>query len=233
MIIITTINGLAINENDYDLYPPPHDIISALQPFDLYSVNIMDFPDFCNEDLLIQKEFRSNWSTVNNLTLDSLDIDVIASSSLKNYEISKAFDKKQETTWAEGANDDGIKQWIAVNIQAYKDVVYSTPFNIESFAIIPGYLKDIDRWRNNNRVKEAFLLIYSPDAPPKSEYRYVLYRLHMPDKPVIHVFDLGNKIPVSVLMFKKCWFIINDVYKGLKYRDTCISEMVFSGRCAP
>jgi len=57
---------------------------------------------------------------------------------------------------------------------------------------------------------------------------YAILRLKFNDFKGLQVFNIGNYERLFAPK-KKIWIIIEDVYKGTKYDDTCISEMVIGG----
>lgn len=207
-----------INDNDTE--------IDELEPEELIS-----YEKFSKRDLIEQAE-DGLWSTIWGKNLDWLNISVYSSSTLKGYNVTNLFDKNISTAWVEGAKNDGIDEWISININAGKTSLSSTPFTIYWVGIISGYSKSKKTWEENNKLKSALLVIYSPDDP---SWEYAVCRLKFKDYMGLQVFRLPDYLVAPTLypMTKKVWLIIKDVYKGTKYSDTCISEIVLRGGCLP
>lgn len=227
-LIIFNCQATSMDDDYFNLTKPPYDQIEDKEVIDLEPGHKTSYNDYSQKDLLFQKKYDGSWSTANHIRLDSLNIQVKSSSTLKGYNAECLFDKKVETAWVEGKKDDGSGEWINVFLQASKESETSKPFTITEFAMIPGYAKNEKTWIENNRIKTALLIIYSRESAPDSPYRYMVYRLHFEDWMGLQIFSFEDHVP-SDMMRKKAWLIIEEVYKGTKYSDTCISEMVFSG----
>ena len=203
--------------------------IVELQPTELTS-----YDQFKKQDLKDQEKYSGMWSTVNTINLDSLKIKTEVSSTLgQSYSKSNIFDGKIDTAWVEGTKGDGIGEWVNIQIDATLESPSTTPFSVRKIGIIPGYSKSQKTWNENNRVKSALLVIYTPSAFPK-ENEWVVYRLKFEDIDKLQIF----KFPIEKIaanldpMTSTVWFKIEDVYKGTKYQDTCISEIVLMGACS-
>lgn len=84
----------------------------------------------------------------------------------------------------------------------------------------------------NNRIKSALLIIYSPNS---NDNDFTACRLHFKDLMLTQVFNLTDEQITTNTdpMSKTIWLVIEEVYKGTKYPDTCLSEIVFAGTCLP
>ena len=121
-----------------------------------------------------------------------------------------AKDRKNNTAWCEGKEDDGIGEWVAFEISPKR----------KSIQLVPGYIKSKKIYYANNRVKEATVQVVDGVTNPINKVKLKDQRKFQ--KITLPNFDTsklkkGEKIKVRVT--------INSIYKGTKYRDTCISEI--------
>ena len=203
--------------------------VIELQPTEFYS-----FSEFKTKDLNDQKQDSALWSTLNQINLGKLTLKTLSSSSLgQSYRSSNICDGKVETAWVEGVKGNGIGEWIKIKLDAIKDSPSSTPFSIIEVGIIPGYGKSSETWSENNRVKTATLVVYSPPPSYPKEYQWMVFRLNFQDKNNVQYFKLPDRKKAINLdpMTKEVWLRIDEVYKGTKYDDTCISEVILIGGC--
>lgn len=142
-----------------------------------------------------------------------------ASSSLPGgYSPRKAHDFSITTAWVEGAEGDGVGEYLQYTFKG------NCP-RITKVQILNGYVKSESTWRNNGRVKK--LLMYYNHKP------YAV--LNLEDSRSLQIFDVG------VLGFRESFietgepetwtltFEILEVYPGEKYQDTAISDLYFDG----
>lgn len=135
-----------------------------------------------------------------------------ASSSLEDtskisYLPQCASDNNSSTCWVEGKEDDGIGEWIQLNS--------NSNVKIKSIDIENGYRKSEYVFNINNRVKKV-LIEFSNGTCITKELQDGFNNKNK--------IEFQNKIEV-----KSIKFTILDVYKGIKYRDTCISEIKVFG----
>ncbi|MGA1871426.1 MAG: NADase-type glycan-binding domain-containing protein [bacterium] len=130
-----------------------------------------------------------------------------ASSILENkarYSHKNIIDGDIFTAWSEGNKGDGIGEWVKLDFGEMKTLYY--------IGIIPGYSKYNDKvgevWFKNNRVKNATLEF--SDGSKK--------QIELIDKQQIQYFKVGKKS-------NSVKIIIDEVYKGSTWPDTCISEV--------
>lgn len=146
--------------------------------------------------------------------------DIIVNSSsflspFKNikYDSEMANDHDTETAWVEGADGDGEGEYLSF-------VFTGKCPRITTVKIINGYAKNTETWLNNSRVKR--LKMYYNDMP------YAI--LELKDTMNLQTFDVGilgyhsDNSPNWTLKFE-----ILQVYRGLKYKDTAITELYFDG----
>lgn len=151
--------------------------------------------------------------------------DITASSYLKqqggmDYTPLNIHDSDYKHVWAEGVDGDGIGEYILYTFSG------ASP-RINEIIVVNGYVKSKTAWENNSRVKK--LKVYVNDKP------YVI--LHLQDSRSSQHFRVdpignGDREDTDALLAKPDWtlkFEILDVYKGLKYDDTVISEIYFDG----
>ena len=210
----------------------PSKEIEGIEVVELFPNYLISFDDYNKKDLKKIEEYQW-WSTLHPIRLTKFKLTTFASSTLNNSESYKSdnlCDGKIETAWVEGAKGDGIGEWVKVSIDAYSSLseFTSTPFSLDEIAIMSGYGKSEKTWVENNRVKKLLVVAYSPRL---SENEWVIYRLNLQDENKMQVFEIPNdKIGYSFTTMKKVvWLKIEEVYKGTKYEDTCISEFVAVG----
>ncbi len=126
-----------------------------------------------------------------------------ASSSLNEYKIKNIDDKKLTTAWIEGKKDYGVGEYFEL---AQTD-------RIPRY-ILNGYHKSKKIWKENSRVKTFKVLI--------DNKKYFL--LHLKDSMQQQKFEL----PINKNIKHSYKFIIVDIYKGDKYKDTAISDISHS-----
>jgi len=119
------------------------------------------------------------------------------------YAPDNLFDKSLHTAWVEGANDEGIGEWVLIKFDGSR--------MIEDIGIFNGYQKSLNLFEANNRVKE--LAISSSDGAKK----IVLLK----DEKDLQWTPLNKK--TEWIKFK-----IVSVYRGNKYNDTCLTEIIIS-----
>lgn len=131
------------------------------------------------------------------------------------YDVSQLRDGSFETAWVEGTDGYGIGEFLEFTYDRISDS--SSTYMITRLEIINGYRKNNKIWEANSRVKT--LKMYLNDEP------YALIELQ--DTPQIQVVDLDriDLIPLKITTVK---LEILDVYKGSKYKDTAISELLFN-----
>lgn len=207
---------------------------------DLYPKTITNYNEFVRDDMKIIKQASGVWSTVHPLiNLHEFNMKTKASSILnRKYPGINAVDRNPSTAWVEGKNGNGVGEWLSFKIDANTYLPTTTPFSVERIGIIPGYAKNQKTWSENNRVKSLLVVVYTPQTSiaiiPKKEIEWVAYRMNLKDESKLQIFEF----PADKIAFNECpmtvtvWLKIEGVYKGTKYDDTCISEVVFIGGCS-
>lgn len=130
-----------------------------------------------------------------------------ASSTLKadgkiTYDAKNAFDNDLSTAWVEGIKGSGFYESLTV--------VSNVPILFLGFSIFAGYGKSNDIYNKNERV--ARLEVYIDDEWVET---FVLQDVQQWQYCELDESVVGNEIE----------FVIEGVYPGSKYEDTCISEI--------
>lgn len=146
---------------------------------------------------------------------------VTASSHLKaqgrfNYLPKNAHDFSFESVWAEGAQGQGIGEWLEYEFAG------ACP-RVTTVKILPGHVKTKAAWEANSRPK--YIKVYYLGKP--------VCILDLQDVRAMQEFDLEKFGPFGYHdSDKPTWrlrFEILDVYPGTKYQDTVIAELEFEG----
>ncbi len=185
-----------------------------------------------SEKRLVEKynEYNYNYDSNNIKKIYSMDYlegdclivltkNIITSSKLKsekntNYFGNNLLDNKYDTAWIEGKSDYGIGEYVDYCFE-------HKPYGINKITIYNGYIKNKETWEENSRVKK--ILVYLNNIP----YVY----LELKDSMRAQTFYLwNNSEDVNKIRFE-----IAEVYKGTKYKDTAITEIIIfqGGLCFP
>ena len=139
-----------------------------------------------------------------------------ASSALRadrggSYHPWAAIDGSRDTSWVEGATGPGIGQWIMLT--------FPGTIEVDRIGLDVGYDRDADIFSANNRIKRATIIFSNGDqiSVPLSDTRgmQMMASTRAPGPPVVTTF-------VKV--------VIDDVYPGSRYDDTCLAEIEVWGR---
>lgn len=215
----------------YGEEPFPIDKIKDMKVVELNPTDCMSFNEYVQKDLDEMKKYQW-WSTLYPLVrLNKFTFTTTASSTLGDaYKSANLCDGKVETAWVPGVKG-GIGEWAKISIDAYFSLseYTSTPFSLEKIGVLPGYAKSSKIGSENNRVKKLLVVAYSPKL---AQNEWIMYRLNLKDKDQLQLLEIPDEeIGFSMSYMKKTiWIKIEDIYKGTKYDDTCISEFVAVGR---
>lgn len=123
------------------------------------------------------------------------------------YSIQNAFDGNPATSYVENTEDDLMKI-VFRNISIRKNLQ-------TKFAIINGYGTNVLLYENNNRIRNCGLN-NSDNNPFLIELKdnYLAYQIN----------NIKRSDDAYTGLFE---FIINDIFPGKKYKDTCIAELNF------
>ncbi|MGE5558596.1 MAG: NADase-type glycan-binding domain-containing protein [Bacillota bacterium] len=147
--------------------------------------------------------------------LDYRNYTVTASSAMKGdefYSAGNVADANDRTAWAEGSKRDGIGESLTIKL--------NNPTRLFQIGIIPGCSKSESLYFANNRVAELEILInksfrFTAVLPDD----YVRYSAVSPKAYRFIDLDYGREVKTIKLTIAK-------VYRGTKYRDTYISEIL-------
>ena len=163
------------------------------------------------------------------------------------YGIQNLFDENYKTAWVEGANGQGIGEAVYLSI----------PYNNKIINIFGGFGKSNLLYKSNSRPKRLKLTCYAGINPEgrvteiAEEYlskKFLKeYFIDLQDKFAVQSFpfpfsgkelkefqdkyvdDFKKTSSTPIASIKTILKIeIADVYKGMKYKDTCISEIFFN-----
>ncbi|MEZ0275680.1 MAG: hypothetical protein ACAH88_12310 [Roseimicrobium sp.] len=173
--------------------------------------------DFKTGELDSDRISYINWHTKGNdegkWELHRSDFAAKASSALpsegsQNYDAEMIADHNRMTAWVEGVPGDGIGESITLTLPK--------PAMVRKVGMVNGFARNEDLYRANGRVAKLDVSVNGgkpsrveiPDELLTSEYFY---------------FDLPS--PKGELV-KSVTLTIAGVYKGTKFEDTCISDVV-------
>jgi len=131
-------------------------------------------------------------------------------------------DNDLDTAWCEGVKDDGIGQSITFEL---KDAI------ISGIGIINGYTKNGMVYQSNNRIKKIKVIAVQKNGVkreeivdlPKREFDKLNRKAVAPF--IDWVADYGDPYETT----RSITLVIQDIYPGSKYHDTCISEVYLLG----
>lgn len=156
---------------------------------------------------------------------------IIASSYLDKISLPKNLcDNSAKTAWIEGQKDYGIGEYIDFycnNTKSYKKIGLTADEKINDITrvyIYNGYSKNNELWEENSRVKKIKMYVQGKEwmIINLKDFNGEQY-CEIP--PIIYdevVKDATNKRDLIIR------FEIMEVYKGTKYKDTSITEVLFA-----
>ena len=148
--------------------------------------------------------------------LQHSDYDAVASSTLKpegeyKYDVDNIKGLEGGTTWAEGADGDGLGESIALDVHR--------PLPLDAIMIMPGLRADDAKlWSKNNRVAELEITLNGEHT----------FTAAIPDDKFAELYPIpvrGYTKPVTVVKL-----VIKAVHRGSSARDTCISRLELRGK---
>ena len=138
--------------------------------------------------------------------------------------MSNIQDLDRGTSWVEGVEGNGIGEYIEIEQTCLvNSSEYKTDINFKELCVVNGYAATEKNWNENNRVKELKMYFNN---------KYVT-TIVLEDTIKQQYIDISKfNLKVKNGEKAKFKFEINDVYKGTKYNDTCITGLLieFSGR---
>ncbi len=140
------------------------------------------------------------------------------------YTIQNAFDKNSATSYVEDTDDDLMSiEFIFHRYETGKAV------SIEKISLINGYAASQKLYFENNRIKTFYFDSYSINFGKNEEkerenflksYKDII----LPESPAEFYFSIPK------LSFNSFSFSVDAIYKGNKYKDTCLAEFNFYGK---
>lgn len=128
-----------------------------------------------------------------------------------SYEVENISDGDISTAWVEGVEGDGIGETIVFDFEGKE--------TISGVEIYSGYHSEVENYENNGKVTD-FLLHFSDGTTVKCNLEDTLHQYIEFGTPIIFTFD--QEIEADSVTLE-----IVGVESGLKYQDTCISEIKF------
>lgn len=119
---------------------------------------------------------------------------------------SKAVDGSERTSWQEGADGDGIGESLSFTL--------SKPCKVKYMSFQVGNWNSQEYYDKNNRPKELEITVGD-----------VTQSVTFPDGKVEYWIELSEECPAS-----EVGLVIQSVYKGSQWDDTCIAEVGIYGR---
>ncbi|MEP2773511.1 MAG: hypothetical protein ABJH05_15270 [Fulvivirga sp.] len=136
------------------------------------------------------------------------------------YSVKNAHDLSYETAWVEGVSGYGVGEYIEYHFKPENP-------RITEIIIVNGYVKSDNAWKNNSRVKKLKVYIDNKQhailalEDSKAEQHFKVDPVGYGDR---EDFELLKKKPGFTMKFE-----ILEVYPGLKWDDTAITEIYFDG----
>ncbi len=145
----------------------------------------------------------------------------------QRYSPEKAVDDKIQTSWVEGVEGPGVGECIAVEIT--KDIT--------RIRIFPGY--GVEKYFSlNNRIKKAYFHIYFLFAAPSevvmtfSAQKLHTFTLEFEDNMTHQTFDVSRPWEREAEGMGEYFGVleIQEVYPGSRWDDTCVADIITTGR---
>lgn len=127
------------------------------------------------------------------------------------YQSWMATDDTLETAWVEGVAGPGVGEWI--------ELTFPGTVEVHSIAIDVGYDRDADIFARNNRIKQVTLVFSDGEQ----------VELDFADQRGMQTIPLV-RAPGPNVMTTSVRIVIDQVYPGSKYDDTCLAEIEIWGR---
>lgn len=131
---------------------------------------------------------------------------ILHDSTNKNYGSTRVLDGDFSTVWSEGVSGYGNGEWIILDF----DNIYT----VKKIKIVNGLVNKKNGYYNNNRPKS--LTLQFSDGSSQN--------INLEDDNTGYQVVNINKIETSYVKF-----VINSVYYGTKYDDTCIADIEILG----
>lgn len=175
--------------------------------------------DYSSSPVFSKEEINDAINEISKNISFNKKLTVKASTTLTNnswysYSVQNLIDSSINNAWAEGNEDNGIGEYLEFTI------INDNVINVDIYnyiSIFNGYRLSSNTWNDNSRVKKIKLSI--------NDNVYALVDLKdTPEEQIINLPDDIMVLPKKNVIVK---FEILEVYKGDKYKDTCISGIDF------
>jgi hypothetical protein len=138
-----------------------------------------------------------------------------------SYEPEKVFDNDYATAWVEGKTGSGIGEELIIHCApSIAGGKIQGNWLLDGIGIVNGYAKSSSAFQNNNRIKTVTLTIGSFNDRGEKVFTEKTY--HLDDTMKLQRIDFPHMTEAAEIQLK-----IAEVWKGKKYDDTCISEIIF------
>ncbi len=157
-----------------------------------------------------------------------------ASSALSggSYGAEMLLDGKGETAWCEGKDGDGVGEWVELTVARGPTQAYC---QLEGLVIVPGYAKSQAVWDNNNRISALTL---GPCGGAGERVSLDVAKRYDASARLVYMSmgmsDLFQSLSERAMKSPKDWCVrvtLQEVQRGAKYQDTCISEIAGLVNC--
>jgi hypothetical protein len=138
-----------------------------------------------------------------NFTTWKADASSVLTENTGSHPAGNAIDKNLSTAWVEGAQGDGVGEWIKLSGTSKQ--------SLSGLRIINGYSKSNDLYNKNNRVKKIRIELSDGSVFEKNLSDGIMNS---------QTINLDRQIKTDFVKIT-----ILEVYRGSQYSDTCISEI--------
>lgn len=150
-----------------------------------------------------------------------------SSSALQgDYGTDQLLDGKAETAWCEGADGDGVGEWVELTVAKPTGLQHC---QMQGLVIVPGYAKNQAIYTGNGRVSAVEV---APCGQPGELVHLDVSSRHDESARVIPLEwadpEPLRKLGVTAMEDPDQFCVrltLREVQKGSKYSDTCISEL--------
>lgn len=144
------------------------------------------------------------------------------------YGAHNLFDDNVKTAWAEGVNGNGINESIKFIIQK----------KLKKIQIVNGYAKSNSTFFKNNRIKKIKITAFEVEMPKNGAVTELFVPIKFRSKIIDFSVVLKDSVEPQTIYLPAKWnaglalnknyaieLKIMSVYRGNKYKDTCLSEL--------
>ena len=164
----------------------------------------MEEPEDIAPDLRLVPCNEENLYSVTKLAIQQAEASShLISNSGNEYSIAYSFDGKPQTSWQDGESGYGEGSTLRYMWGEDKTIRY--------ICIYPGSGESKDKFYQNGRPKG--ITVKAGDAA---------YELEFEDKPEFQMIEVSGE-----LVCDEITIVINSVYEGSTYEDTCLAEVEF------